>query len=154
MPRSSKCTGDSLLLCSAALGTPSCLKWCTYIYHKRHQQSCNVLQVYACGLSKRREEEVAKQAEDEEANDPVDWVDVNDDHVHVKSPALRVVLEVHGVQTVTTSVRVLAPADGCGRPLEAWIGWISKIVNSWCRPKPNTFGSSLQGSAKQIDLHV
>lgn len=77
----------------------------------------------SCRASKRRKEEVAEQAEDEEADDPVDRVDVDDDHVHVKAPALRVVLKVHGVQTVASSVGELAPADGCGRPLEAWIGW-------------------------------
>lgn len=72
------------------------------------------------GLSKRREEEVAKEAEYEEANDPVDRVDVDDDHVHVKAPASRVILEVHGVQTVASSVGELASSDGTGLPLKAW----------------------------------
>lgn len=142
-------SGDSLPLCSAAHGTPSCLKWFAYIYHKRHRQSCNVLQVCACRVSKRREEEVAKQADNEEANDPVDWVDVNDDHVHVKAPALRVVLEVHRVQTIATSVRVLPPADGCGRPLEACIGWRSNMVTWWCGLKDLAATCSLLGSGRK-----
>lgn len=84
---------------------------------------CDFAPFALCGASKRRKEEVAEQAEDEEADDPVDRVDVDDDHVHVKAPALGVVLKVHGVQTVASSVGELAPADGCGRPLEAWFGW-------------------------------
>lgn len=51
---------------------PNAKEWFTYIYHKHHQQSGNVLQVCTWGVSKRGEEEVAKQADDEEANDPVD----------------------------------------------------------------------------------
>lgn len=140
--------GDSLLLCSAAPATPSCLKCSAYIYHKRNHQSCDVLQVYACGVSRRREEEVAKQADDEEADDPVDWVDVDDDHVHVEAPALRVVLEVHGVQTIATSW-VLPSADGCGRPLEACVGWISNTVNWWWRARDSAATCSLLVSERK-----
>ena len=73
-------------------------------------------------MSKRREEEVAEEAEHKEADDPVDRVDVDDDHVHVKAPAPGVVLEVHGVQAVASPVGELSSAQGTGLPLKAWIG--------------------------------
>lgn len=73
-------------------------------------------------LSKRREEEVAEEAEYEEADDPVDRVDVDDDHVHVKAPAPGVILKVHGVQAVASSVGELSSGNGTGLPLKAWIG--------------------------------
>lgn len=72
--------------------------------------------------SKRRKEEVAKEAEYEEANNPVDGVNVNDDHVHVEVPASRVVVKVQRVQAVASSMGELATSDWTGRSLEAWCG--------------------------------
>lgn len=99
-----------------------------YLYignHLFNPSSFYVAQSLLPGLSKRRKEEVAKKAEYEEANNPVDWVDVDDDHVHVKAPAPRVVLKVHGVQAVASSVGELASGHGTWLPLEAWIGVIN-----------------------------
>lgn len=74
------------------------------------------------GLLKRREEDVAKNTEYEEANNPVDRVYADDDHVHVKAPASRVIRKVHGVQTVATSVGEVTSSNGAGLPLKAWFG--------------------------------
>lgn len=74
------------------------------------------------GLSKRREEDVAKNTKYEEANNPVDRVDVDDDHVHVKAPTSRVVWKVHGVQTVASSMGEVMLSHGTGLPLKAWLG--------------------------------
>lgn len=74
----------------------------------------------AAGLSKRRKEEVTEEAEDEEADHPVDGVDVNDDHVHVQAPAPSVVPEVQAVQLVASSPGQRTPRHGSGLPLEAW----------------------------------
>uniref|UniRef100_G3NV11 Uncharacterized protein n=1 Tax=Gasterosteus aculeatus TaxID=69293 RepID=G3NV11_GASAC len=73
-------------------------------------------------LSKRREEEVAKEAEYEEADNPVDGVYVDDDHVHVKTPASRVLFKVQIAQLVASSVGELASNNGTRLPLEACFG--------------------------------
>lgn len=87
--------------------------------------------IIVAGPSKRREEEIAKEAEYEEANNPVDWVDVDDDHVHIKAPASRVILKVHGIQTVASSMGELASSNGTGLPLEAWFGWQMRHLIQW-----------------------
>lgn len=61
-------------------------------------------------FSKGREEEIAEEAEDNEANDPVDRVYINDHHVHVKSPAMRIILKVEGIKPVAP-VRELPSAS-------------------------------------------
>lgn len=70
----------------------------------------------AAGLSKRRKEEVTEDAEHEEADHPVDGVDVNDDHVHVPAPAP----EVRAVQLVASPPGQLTPRHGSGPSLKAW----------------------------------
>lgn len=72
------------------------------------------------GPSKRREKHVAKAAENEEPNEPVDGVDVNDDHVHVETPASGVVLKVQVIQGEGSSVGELTSHTWAGLPLEAW----------------------------------
>lgn len=72
-----------------------------------------------CAFSlKREEEEIAEEAEDNEANDPVDRVYIDDHHVHVKSPAMRIILKVEGIKPVAL-VRELASPDWTCLPLKA-----------------------------------
>lgn len=59
---------------------------------------------------KREEEKIAEEAEDNEANDPVDGVYIDDHHVHVKSPTMRIILKVEGIKPVAP-VRELASAN-------------------------------------------
>lgn len=73
-----------------------------------------------CSLrSESRKEEVAEEAKYEKGNYPVDRVDVDDHHVHVKAPAPRVALEIYSIQMVAASVGELASSSGTGRSLEA-----------------------------------
>lgn len=67
---------------------------------------------------KREEEKIAEEAEDNEANDPVDGVYIDDHHVHVKSPTMRIILKVEGIKPVAP-VRELASANWTCLPLKA-----------------------------------
>lgn len=58
----------------------------------------------------KRKEKIAKEAENNEPNDPVHRINIDDHHVHVKPPATAVVLEVQVVHPVRT-VRELPPCD-------------------------------------------
>lgn len=70
------------------------------------------------GLSKGREEQIAKGAEYEKANNPVDRVDVDYDHVHVETPTSRVVLKVNCVDGKSSSMGELASHTWARLPLE------------------------------------
>lgn len=82
-------------------------------------KSSETLQTASRAFSlKREEEEIAEEAEDNEANDPVDGVYIDDHHVHVKSPAMRIILKVEGIKSVAP-VRELPSANWTCLPLKA-----------------------------------
>lgn len=111
-----------ILLCDAISYTYSPeaavvrLLFCRPLYCPK---SSETLQTASRAFSlKREEEEIAEEAEDNEANDPVDGVYIDDHHVHVKSPAMRIILKVEGIKPVAP-VRELASANWTCLPLKA-----------------------------------
>lgn len=106
----------------------------------------------AARLSKRREEEVTEEAEDEEAHHPVDRVDVNDDHVHVQAPAPSIAPEVQAVQLIASSAGELTSGHGGGLSLESW-EVNGKADQGHRKKKRNTSGRCLYRSWASSDIY-
>lgn len=52
--------------------------------------------------SLKREKEITKETENNKSYYPVDWINVNDHHVHIKPPSTAIILKVHVVHPVSS----------------------------------------------------